>query len=58
MLPLDSLLRECGDAGEPIVAAAPESATAQAIVRVAEALRELERNRGTGVVTKSLPLVS
>jgi ATP-binding protein involved in chromosome partitioning len=57
-VPLDPLLRECGDGGEPLVAAAPDSATAQAIVRVAEAVRELERNRGVGVVTKSLPLVS
>ena len=57
-VPLDPLLRECGDAGEPLVAAAPDSPTARAIVAVAEGLRELERNRGVGVVTKSLPLVS
>ena len=52
---LDPLLRECGDAGEPIVAAAPESETAQAIVRIAEAVTAL---RPSGAVVKSLPLVS
>src|SRR5919108_2915670 len=45
-VPLDPLLRECGDAGEPLVAAAPESATAQAIVRVAEAVRGAGGKRG------------
>jgi ATP-binding protein involved in chromosome partitioning len=54
-VPLDPLLRECGDAGEPLVAAAPDSETAQAIVAVAEAVRAFERGRG--VVTKQLPLV-
>ena len=56
-VPLDPLLRECGDAGEPLVAAAPDSPTARAIVEVAERLRELDRERGVGVVTKQLPLV-
>jgi ATP-binding protein involved in chromosome partitioning len=55
-VPLDARLRECGDAGEPVVAAAPESEAARAIVAVAEAVRALERGRG--IVTKSLPLVS
>jgi ATP-binding protein involved in chromosome partitioning len=57
-IPLDPLLRECGDAGEPLVAAVPDSPTARAIVDVAERLRELDRERGVGVVTKQLPLVS
>ncbi len=56
-VPLDPLLRECGDAGEPLVAAAPESSTATTIVEIAERLRELDRERGVGVVTKQLPLV-
>jgi ATP-binding protein involved in chromosome partitioning len=57
-VPLDPLLRECGDAGEPLVSAAPASPTAQAIVEIADRLRELDRERGVGVVTKQLPLVS
>jgi ATP-binding protein involved in chromosome partitioning len=52
-VPLDPLLRECGDAGEPIVSAAPESASAREIVRIAEAI---DATRGGGIV-KSLPLV-
>jgi ATP-binding protein involved in chromosome partitioning len=35
---LDTRLRECGDEGEPIVFAEPESETAQAIVAIAEAI--------------------
>jgi ATP-binding protein involved in chromosome partitioning len=35
---LDARLRECGDEGEPIVFAEPESDTAQAIVAIAEAI--------------------
>jgi ATP-binding protein involved in chromosome partitioning len=56
-IPLDPLLRECGDAGEPLVLAAPESETARAIVGLAERVVSLERERGVGIV-KSLPLVS
>jgi ATP-binding protein involved in chromosome partitioning len=56
-VPLDPLLRECGDAGEPIVAAAPDSATAREIIRVADAVVAMKRERGVGIV-KSLPLVS
>jgi ATP-binding protein involved in chromosome partitioning len=55
-VPLDPAVREWGDAGEPVVAAAPESDAAQAIVAIADAVRALERGRG--IVTKSLPLVS
>jgi ATP-binding protein involved in chromosome partitioning len=54
-VPLDPLLRECGDAGEPLVAVAPDSETTLAIVAVADAVRALEQGRG--VVTKQLPLV-
>jgi ATP-binding protein involved in chromosome partitioning len=37
-VPLDSSLRQAGDEGEPLVFADPESATAQAIVGIAEAI--------------------
>jgi ATP-binding protein involved in chromosome partitioning len=52
-VPLDPLLRECGDSGEPIVVAAPGSPTAQAIVSIAEAVVALK----AGSIVKSLPLV-
>jgi ATP-binding protein involved in chromosome partitioning len=54
-VPLDPLLREQGDIGEPIVAAHPESATARAIVEIAEAI---DARREAGSILKSLPLVS
>jgi ATP-binding protein involved in chromosome partitioning len=54
-VPLDPLLREQGDAGEPIVAAHPDSDTAQAIVEIAEAI---DARREAGSIVKSLPLVS
>jgi ATP-binding protein involved in chromosome partitioning len=54
-VPLDPLLREQGDLGEPIVASHPESETAQAIVAIAEAIDAL-RQAPAGFV-KSLPLV-
>jgi len=53
-VPLDPLLREQGDLGEPIVAAHPEAESAQAIVAVAEAVDGLGEKRG---IVKSLPLV-
>jgi ATP-binding protein involved in chromosome partitioning len=53
-VPLDPLLREQGDAGEPIVAAHPDSATAQIIIGIAEAI---DANREPGSIVKSLPLV-
>jgi ATP-binding protein involved in chromosome partitioning len=53
-VPLDPLLREQGDAGVPIVAAHPDSETAQAIVEIAEAIDA----RQPGGIVKSLPLVS
>ena len=55
VVPLDPLLREQGDLGEPIVAAHPESESAQAIVAIAEAIEAAKREAG-GIV-KSLPLV-
>jgi ATP-binding protein involved in chromosome partitioning len=54
-VPLDPLLREQGDLGEPIVSAHPESETAQAIVEIAETIAA---RREAGSILKSLPLVS
>jgi ATP-binding protein involved in chromosome partitioning len=53
-VPLDPLLRECGDAGEPLMAAAPESESAGELRRIAEAVLSLER----GSIVKPLTLVS
>jgi ATP-binding protein involved in chromosome partitioning len=53
-VPLDARLRESGDEGEPVVWSAPESASAQAIGRLAEKIR----HRGGSGFLKSLPLVS
>ena len=50
-------LREHGDLGDPLVEADPESETAREIVRIAEAMLALERERGIGI-TKPLPVVS
>jgi ATP-binding protein involved in chromosome partitioning len=54
-VPLDPLLREQGDLGEPIVASHPDSETAQTIVAIAEAIAA---RREAGSIIKSLPLVS
>jgi ATP-binding protein involved in chromosome partitioning len=54
-VPLDSALREQGDAGAPVVSAQPEAESAQAIVAIAQEVEALRRERG-GIV-KSLPLV-
>jgi ATP-binding protein involved in chromosome partitioning len=54
-VPLDARLREQGDSGEPIVAADPGAASAQAIIAIAQAVDALRRERG-GIV-KALPLV-
>jgi ATP-binding protein involved in chromosome partitioning len=51
---LDPVLREQGDAGAPIVATHPDSATARSIVGIAETIAE----RTVGTIVKSLPLVS
>jgi ATP-binding protein involved in chromosome partitioning len=51
---LDPLLREQGDAGEPIVSSHPDSETARVIVAIAESIAA----RTVGSIVKSLPLVS
>jgi ATP-binding protein involved in chromosome partitioning len=53
-VPLDSLLREQGDLGVPIVASHPDSETAQTIFAIAEAI---DARREAGSIVKSLPLV-
>jgi ATP-binding protein involved in chromosome partitioning len=53
-VPLDPLLRECGDAGEPLMVAAPESSSAQALRAIADEVLALER----GSIVKSLPVLS
>jgi ATP-binding protein involved in chromosome partitioning len=55
-IPLDPRLRECADAGEPLVWADPESETARTIVQLAEAIEATRREPGT--VKKALPVVS
>jgi ATP-binding protein involved in chromosome partitioning len=52
-VPLDPLLRECGDAGEPLMVAAPESSTAQELRAIAESVVALER----GSIVKPLPIL-
>jgi ATP-binding protein involved in chromosome partitioning len=54
-VPLDPLLREQGDAGEPIVAEHPEAETSQIITAIAEAI---DARKEPGSIVKSLPLVS
>ena len=53
-VPLDALLRECGDAGEPLLAAAPDSESARELRRIAESVVALTR----GSIVKPLALVS
>jgi ATP-binding protein involved in chromosome partitioning len=53
-VPLDPLLRECGDAGEPLMSAAPESASAAELRRIAKTLAAAER----GSIVKPLTMVS
>jgi ATP-binding protein involved in chromosome partitioning len=53
-VPLEPLVRECGDAADPVVAAAPDSAPAGALRRIAEAVLE----RRAGEIVKPLTLVS
>ena len=54
-VPLDSVLREQGDAGAPVVSARPDADSARAIVAIAEEIEALRREPA-GIV-KSLPLV-
>ena len=51
-VPLDVRLRECGDAGEPLVITEPDSPSARAILEIAEAIGA--RQRGL----KLLPVLS
>jgi len=53
-IPLDPLLRECGDVGEPLMVTAPESDSALELRRVAEAVLALDR----GSIVKPLPVLS
>ncbi len=55
-LPLDIAIREQGDSGEPVVAAAPDSPVAQAYLRTAQALvAQLElRPRASMPIASSL----
>jgi ATP-binding protein involved in chromosome partitioning len=53
-VPLDPLVRECGDAGEPVAGAEPDSPAAQVLQSIAERVLEL---RG-GEIVKPLSLVS
>jgi ATP-binding protein involved in chromosome partitioning len=55
-VPLDTALRECGDAGEPVVASKPDSETAAAIVAIAQVIAAMPVERA-GEIVKSLPLV-
>jgi ATP-binding protein involved in chromosome partitioning len=56
-IPLDPLLRECGDAGEPVVWEHPDSEAAQAIIAAAEAIHGTAREKGVGIV-KPLTVLS
>jgi ATP-binding protein involved in chromosome partitioning len=51
---LDPLVRECGDAGEPLMATAPESQSAGELRHIAEQLLAFDR----GTIVKPLTLVS
>jgi ATP-binding protein involved in chromosome partitioning len=53
-VPLDPLLRECGDAGEPLMVAAPDSSSAQALRAIADEVVALER----GSILKPLTVLS
>jgi ATP-binding protein involved in chromosome partitioning len=53
-VPLDPLVRECGDNGEPIAAAVPASAAAHELRQIAEAVLE----QRAGAIVKPLTLVS
>jgi ATP-binding protein involved in chromosome partitioning len=53
-VPLESVIRECGDAGEPVVAAAPDSEGAIELLRIAGAVVE----QRAGAIVKPLTVVS
>ena len=52
-VPLDARLRECGDAGEPLLVAGQDSPAAEELTKIAEAVLALER----GSIVKPLTLV-
>jgi ATP-binding protein involved in chromosome partitioning len=56
-VPLDSRLREQGDAGVPLVAADPDAPSARAILELAERVAATRREQGVGIV-KQLPVVA
>jgi ATP-binding protein involved in chromosome partitioning len=56
-VPLDPAVRRCGDAGEPLVWAEPESEPARAIAAIADEVAATRRERGVGIV-KQLPVLS
>ena len=56
-IPLDPRIRECADAGEPIVWSDPETPTAQTILRIAKTIDGTKREQGVGIV-KALPVLS
>ena len=56
-VPLDPLLREHADAGEPVVLARPDAEASKAIMVIAQRIADAERERGVGIRTQ-LPLVS
>ena len=53
-VPLDTALREAGDAGVPVVEADPESESARAIVAIAETVAA----HAAGAIRKPLTLLS
>jgi ATP-binding protein involved in chromosome partitioning len=53
-VPLDPALRECGDAGEPLLLSAPDTASAVELRQIAEQILTLER----GSIVKPLTLVT
>ena len=55
-VPFDPRLRECADAGEPLVWAEPENETARTLVELAETVTAAGREPGT--VKKPLPLAT
>jgi ATP-binding protein involved in chromosome partitioning len=56
-VPLDPRLRECGDAGEPLVTSDPAAETARIILGIAEEIAATKREQGVGIV-KALPVLS
>ena len=55
-VPLDGALRQAADEGEPLVWKSPDAPASRAIVEIAEAVLETERERGVGIV-KELPVI-